>query len=218
MKTIIILIILWLAIAAGPMAEISGPQSRTPAPVAFASTASDPEPAPIVERKMDYHDFTLTSREGAAFNLREYATGKRLTIVGYIAAWCNNSIENGHVIKRLYDKYKDRGLGLVIVTEYSAPEEIAIYANRIGIDCPVVTETDDKDARKKSPHYKYRRKVGDERKWGTPFYVIIAPEDILPAAKRAPLARHIHTVSGEIIEEEAEQFIEKHLTVKAEKE
>ena len=213
MKTIIILVILWTAIAGGPMAQIDGPQYLSNA--ALAPMTSDPEPAPIVERKMDYHDFTLKTREGVPFNLRQYATGKRLTIVGYIAAWCENSIENGPVIKRLYDKYKDRALGVVIVAEYSTAEEVSIHVNRIGIDYPVVVETDDRDARKKSPHYKYRNKVGDERKWGTPFYVIIDSEKIMPEAKKSPLARHIHTVSGEIIEQEAEQFIEKHLTGKS---
>jgi hypothetical protein len=116
------------------------------------------------------------------------------------------------VIKRLYDKYRERGLGVVVVTEYSDAEEVSIHVNRIGIDYPVVTETKSRDDRKGSQHYKYRHAVGDKRKWGTPFYVIIPARDIDPAGTISPLARHVYTVSGEMIEAEAERFIEQQLS------
>jgi peroxiredoxin len=176
-----------------------------------ARAASDPEPAPIVERKMDFYDFTLRSMDGRAINLRDYAKDKRVVIVAYVAGWCNNSNENGHVIKRLYDKHRERGLGLVAVGEYSSAEEVRMHVNRIGIDYPVVIETDSTDARKKSRHYKYRQKVGDKRKWGTPFYIIIERDDIEPAGASDLLARRVHTVSGEIIESEAEYFLSRRL-------
>jgi hypothetical protein len=53
--------------------------------------------------------------------------------------------------------------------------------------------------------------VGDKRKWGTPFYVILDARDILPAGTGQLLARRVHTVSGEIIESEAEQFLSSRL-------
>jgi hypothetical protein len=175
--------------------------------------ASDtPEPAPIIEQKLDFHDFNLMSIDGQSFNLRSYAAGHRVTIVAFVAGWCPNSIQNGHVVKRLYDKYRERGLGVAVVTEYSDAEEVRIHVNRIGIDYPVVTETKSRADRKDSQHYKYRRAVGDKRKWGTPFYVIIPARNIEPAAVKAPLARHVYTVSGEIIESEAEKFIEQQLS------
>jgi glutathione peroxidase-family protein len=177
-------------------------------PVAANDT---PEPAPITERKLDYYDFTLKSTDGRSFNLRDYAADKRVTIVAYVAGWCPNSNQNGHVIKRLYDKYRERGLGVVVVTEYSDGEEVRIHVNRIGIDYPVVMETKSRGDRKDSLHYKYRRAVGDKRKWGTPFYVIIAAQDVQAAAPKAPLAKHVYTVSGEIVESEAERFIEQQL-------
>lgn len=170
-----------------------------------------PEPAPIIERKLDFYDFTLKATNGQSFNLRDYAAGKQLTIVAYVAGWCPNSNQNGHVIKRLYDKYRERGLGVVVVTEYSDAEEVRIHVNRIGIDYPVVAETRSRGDRKDSLHYKYRRAVGDRRKWGTPFYVIIPAQDIQAAAPKAPLARHVYTVSGEMVESEGEKFIEQQL-------
>ncbi len=172
---------------------------------------SDPEPAPIVERFMDYTSFTLKTTDGKTLNLRDFATDKRMVIVGYIAGWCENSNNNGHIVKRLHDKYKSRGLGVVLVSEYSDAEEVRVHMKRIGVDYPVVVETSKQSDRQKSQHYRFRSAVGDKRKWGTPFYVILKREDILEVNKLNALANHIYTVSGEIIESEAEQFIEQAL-------
>ena len=130
--------------------------------------SDEPEPAPIVERKLDFYDINFKTADGGPFNLRDYASGKRMVIVSFVAGWCANSNRNGHVLKRLYDKYHERGLGALVVTEYSDRDEVQIHINRIGIDYPVVTETTSRDDRKDSQHYKYRRAVGDKRKWGTP--------------------------------------------------
>jgi glutathione peroxidase-family protein len=172
----------------------------------------EPEFAPILERKLDFYDFTFKTAEGREFNLRDYSKDKRMVIVSFVAGWCPNSNRNGHVLKRLYDKYHERGLGAVVVTEYSDAEEVRIHVNRIGIDYPVVTETRSRGDRKSSLHYKYRRAVGDNRKWGTPFYVMLDAQDIEPAAPKAPIARRVFTVSGEIVESEADAFIGRRLS------
>jgi hypothetical protein len=90
---------------------------------------------------------------------------------------------------------------------------VNIHINRIGIDYPVVTETNNRGDRKDSRHYKYRHSVGDKRKWGTPFYVILDTRDIETATPKTPMARRVFTVSGEIVEAEAEAFIEQHLSI-----
>jgi len=169
------------------------------------------ETAPIVERTLAFNDFTLMTPEGKPVNLREYAMDRQLTLVCFVAGWCKNSNHNGHAIKRLYDKYQNRGLGAVVVMEYSDKRDIQIHINRIGIDYPVVVETDRLGARKKSIHYKYRKAVGDKREWGTPFYVFIARRDIQSGPPGGMLADHVYTVSGEMVESEAEQFIESKL-------
>src|SRR5256885_15616272 len=96
----------------------------------------EPEFAPILERKLDFYGFTFKTQEGRPFNLRDYSSDKRMVIVSFIAGWCPNSNRNGHVLKRLYDKYHERGLGVVVVTEYSDADEVRIHINRIGIDYP----------------------------------------------------------------------------------
>jgi hypothetical protein len=95
---------------------------------------------------------------------------------------------------------------------------MATHINRIGIDYPVVVETEARGDRKSSSHYRYRRKVKDNRKWGTPFYVIVDARDIEPAGAGRVFARQIHTVSGEMVEQEAEQFIEYRLQVTGDRE
>jgi glutathione peroxidase-family protein len=176
-----------------------------------ATLNDEPEFAPIIERNLDFFDFSMKTPDGRAFNLREYAAGSRLVIVAFVAGWCKNSNENGHVVKRLYDKFKTHGLGVVVVTEYSDRSDVTTHINRIGIDYPVVTETDSQQHRKRSLHYKYRKAVGDKRKWGTPFYVLIDTRKILPDSGQRVLARTVFTVSGELIEQEARSFIEKRL-------
>jgi hypothetical protein len=179
---------------------------------AFTAVGSEPEPAPIVERQIEFYDLNLKQRDGQPFNLREYISSKQVVIVSFVAGWCKNSNENGHVVKRLYDKYGEKGLGVVVVAEYSDKEELTQHINRIGINYPVVIETDDRDARKRSLHYKYRKMVGDKRRWGTPFYIILEARNILPAGNNEPIARSVHTVSGEIIESEADRFLATRLT------
>lgn len=128
-------------------------------------------------------------------------------IVEYFAGWCPNSNRNGHIVERLWTKYRERGLGVVGVAEYSDAIELSTHIGLIGIDYPLVVETPKRDQRRDSSHYKYRRAVGDKRKWGTPFYVIIDARDIELATQKGPLARRVYTVSGELVEAEADQFI-----------
>jgi hypothetical protein len=169
------------------------------------------EYAPILERGLQFHAFAYRTLEGAPFDLRDYAKEKRVVIIEYFAGWCANSNRNGHIVERLWKEYRERGLGVVGVAEYSDAGELRIHINRIGIDYPVVIETSKRDQRKDSLHYKYRRAVGDKRKWGTPFYVIIDTRDIEAALPNAPMARRVYTVSGEIVEAEADQFIRQRI-------
>jgi glutathione peroxidase-family protein len=179
----------------------------TPATGISAAVSSDPEPAPIIERKLDYYDFTYRTPDGQPFNLREFSADKKLVIVAYVAGWCENSNRNGHILKGLHDKYAARGLGVVVVAEYSDAQEIHAHIDRVGIDYPLVSEETSRDRRKKSLHYKYRHQVGDKRKWGTPFYVFIDRADIQPSQPGSPLARRVFTVSGEMVEQDADNFV-----------
>jgi peroxiredoxin len=198
-----------LLLASVMIAASTGTSSTKPLerPASVANDDLKPDYAPIIERKMDFFSFTYETVAGNPFDLRDYARGKSVVIVEYLAGWCPNSNRNGHVVQRLWNKYRERGLGLVGVAEYSDAAELRIHIGRIGIDYPLVVETRKRDQRKDSSHYKYRRAVGDKRKWGTPFYVIIDSRDIESAISGGPIARRVYTVSGELEEAEADQFI-----------
>lgn len=210
----LLLSILVAAMIGGPsVLSFSNPAAP---PARSAGDDAKPEYAPIVERKLDFYNFTYQSVTGAPFDLREYAKDKTLLIVEYFAGWCPNSNRNGHVIQRLSTRYRASGLGVVGVSEYSNATEFSIHIGRIGIDYPVVLETKKRDQRKDSSHYKYRRAAEDKRKWGTPFYVIIEARDIEPAAPSGPLARRVFTISGEMVEEEADRFIRERVAKRGE--
>src|SRR5262245_59017100 len=194
-----------IALLSLSMMSIQNPTQNPPPP------EQDHEFAPIVPSNIDFHDFTYKTLDVKTTNLRQYLEGKRLVIVNYSAGWCKNSNYAGPVVKRLYDKYKDRGLGVIVVMEYSSPEEIQIHVNRFGIDYPVVTESQSRDEREKTTHYKYRTALGDKRKWGTPFFVMVDAKDVVPQVPQLPLAARVYTVTGELTEAEAEKFIEEHL-------
>jgi hypothetical protein len=200
---LILLFVAAVIIAASPVPAVSS----LDLPADVAADDARPDYAPIIERKLDYYGFTYQTVEGGPFDLRDYAHGKSVVIVEYLAGWCPNSNRNGHIVERLWTKYRERGLGVVGVAEYSDADELRIHIGRIGIDYTFVVETRKRDQRKDSSHYKYRRAVGDKRKWGTPFYVIIDTRDIEIAAPGGPLARRVYTASGELVEAEADQFI-----------
>ncbi|MDQ1590055.1 MAG: hypothetical protein QOG71_682, partial [Pyrinomonadaceae bacterium] len=61
---------------------------------AFAAPAAPSdghEYAPIQEKKIKYKDWTFKKlATGEPVNLREWAKGKKLVLVVYLAPWCNN--------------------------------------------------------------------------------------------------------------------------------
>lgn len=182
--------------------------SLAPASILAVGASDRPEFAPIRELAMEVRDFDLDTFDGGSFNLRRYLDRHRVVIIGFVAGWCRNSNQNGHVIRRIYDRYRTEGLGVVIVSEYSTPDELRLHINRIGIDYPVVVETLSRSDRKKSRHYGYRRVAGDRRKWGTPFYVLLDRRDVEPENEEGLLARRVHVIAGEAIEDELARFIE----------
>jgi hypothetical protein len=100
--------------------------------------------------------------------------------------------------------------------EYSSPEQVRTFCIRFGIDCPVAIETQSRDDRGKSLHFKYRRLAGDNRKWGTPFHIIIDVRDI-EAASSPILTRRVYVAAGELIESQADAFIQTILNQSAPK-
>ena len=168
------------------------------------------EYAPLQERELEYKDWTFkTYLAGEPVNLREWARGKRLVLVAYFAPWCGNWRMERPVLARLHEKYKPHGFDVIAVSNYGTPDELKRHLDSQPATYTVVVESDTQDARDETDHYKYRRRTGDTRKWGSPYNVFLAPAKL--RASGDVLAERVWVVNGELIEAEVESFIREQL-------
>ena len=182
-----------------------------------ATGASDMhEYAPIQEKKINYKDWTFKRMEtGEPVNLREWARGKKLVLVVYLAPWCNNWKLEAPVIDRLYEKYKAHGFDVIGVSNYGTPAQQQAYFKDKNVPYTVVVESDTREARDQTTHYSYRQLTGDARRWGSPYNIFLVPAKL----KRDGdvLTEKAWITNGELIEDEADEFIRKRLGLKEDK-
>ena len=181
----------------------------------FTFARAQNEQAPIVEKEFTFKDWTYRSVRGdSKINLRDFAKDKRLVLVVYYAPWCPNWRHEAPFVQKLYEKYKDQGLGVIGVSEYETVEAAEKDLERKGITFPVVYESDSRDAKLKTPHYEYRKEAGDRRNWGSPWNLFIKPGEMSKSGD--VLLKKAFIVNGELIEKDAEEFIREQLGLKAE--
>jgi thiol-disulfide isomerase/thioredoxin len=123
------------------------------------------EYAPLVERKIDYKDWTFKSlKDGSPVNLRELARGKKLVMVVYFAPWCGNWKMEAPLVARLYKDYRQHGFEVVAVSEYASADDSRAYFESVGgAPYTVVVESETREARDKTTHYNYRQACEDSR-------------------------------------------------------
>ena len=73
----------------------------------------------------------------------------------------------------------------------------------------VVSESETREDREKTPHYGYRQLTGDTRRWGSPWNIFLEPA--LLAKTGDVLTQKAWVVNGELIEEEVDKFIAERL-------
>lgn len=184
---------------------------------ALAQSESEHEYAPLERKEIKYKDWTYKNvRSNEDFNLLGYTKDKKLVMVFYFAPWCHSSKYQSPVTQKLFDKYKDKGLGVVGVSLYASMDKIENTLKFYRFTFPVVAESLFSTERKDTQHYKYRTKTGDKRKWGTPYNVFLIPGEL--NEKDDVLANETFVVNGEIIETEVEKFIREKLGLPAENE
>ena len=187
--------------------------SAVAAPVGASDTH---EYAPIQEKKINYKDWTFNRMgTGEPVNLREWARGKKLVLVVYLAPWCNNWKMEAPVVERLYTKYKAQGFDVIGVSNYGTERDQQIHFKDKTPPYTVVIESDTREARDQTTHYAYRQLTGDARKWGSPYNIFLVPEKL--KREGDVLTEKAWITNGELIEDEAEQFIRKRLGLKEEK-
>lgn len=181
----------------------------------FTRSFAQHEYAPLQEQEVKYKDWTYKSvRDEKAVNLRDFAKGKKLVMVVYLAAWCPNWKLEAPFAQKLYDKYKANGFDVIGVSEYASVADTKVNLDDKKITFTVVTESESRDDKQKTPHYEYRKAAGDTRNWGTPWNIFLEPANLKKDGDI--LLKKAFVAGGELIEDEAEKFVRQKLGLPAE--
>jgi thiol-disulfide isomerase/thioredoxin len=185
------LLLLYLALILSPLA---------------ANGQAGHEYSPLVEKTVNYQNWTLPNvKTDKSDELRSLMTGKKLVMIVYFAPWCGNWRYEAPIAVRLYEKYKDQGFQVIGVSEYASRDEVKNFFGEAGPPYPVVTESETREDKQKTPHYGYRQLTGDKRNWGSPWNIFLEPAKV--NADGQLLAEKAWVVNGELIEDEVDKFI-----------
>ena len=171
------------------------------------------EYSPIVEKTVNYRNWTLNDlKDNKPVDLRALVQGKKLVMIVYFAPWCANWRHEAPVAARLYEKYRAQGFEVIGVSEYGTRDSVSTFFGPAGPPYRVVSESESRDDREKTPHFGYRQLTGDTRKWGSPWNIFLVPSAL--AKDGEVLTEKAWVVNGELIEAEADKFIADHLSKK----
>lgn len=183
------------------------------APVAMLAQNGH-EYSPLVEKTVNYKNWTLNDlATNKPVSLRSLMQGKKLLMVLYFAPWCPNWRNEAPVAASLYQKYKSQGFEIVGVSEYGLRDDVKNYFGPNGPPYPVVTESESREDRDKTPHYAYRQLTGDTRKWGSPWNIFLDPTKCNSSGD--VLTEKAWVVNGELIEADVDKFIHDRLAANA---
>ena len=168
------------------------------------------EYSPAVEKTVNYKNWTLNDlKDNQPVDLRAAVAGKKLVMVVYFAPWCGNWRNEAPVAARLFEKYKDQGFGVIGVSEYGSRDDVKKFFGTDGAPYPVVSESESREDREKTPHYGYRKLTGDTRRWGSPWNIFLEPATLLKTGD--VLTEKAWVVNGELIEADVDKFISERL-------
>ena len=172
----------------------------------LAALAQSHEYSPLVEKTVNYKNWALPNlKTGIDEDLRTLMAGKKLVMVVYFAPWCGNWRNEAPIAAKLYEKYKSQGFLVIGISEYANMDETQTFFGEAGPPYPVVSESNSRDEKLKTPHYGYRQLTGDKRNWGSPWNIFLEPAKI--NAKGDVLTEKAWVVNGELIEDEVDKFI-----------
>lgn len=173
---------------------------------AIAKAQAAHEYAPLTETTISYKNWTLPNlMTDQPEDLRKLMAGKKLVMIVYFAPWCGNWRYEAPIAAKLYEKYKDQGFQVIGVSEYASRADVKSYFGETGPPYPVVTESESRADKQKTPHYEYRQLTGDKRNWGSPWNIFLEPDKVSPTGD--VLTEKAFVVNGELIEEEVDKFI-----------
>jgi thiol-disulfide isomerase/thioredoxin len=169
------------------------------------------EYSPLVEKTVNYKNWTLPNlKTDQPADLRSLVSGKKLVMIVYFAPWCGNWKFEAPVVAKLYQKYKDQGFEVIGVSEYGARTDVKAFFGDAGPGFPVVTESETREDKQKTPHYGYRQLTGDTRNYGSPWNIFLDPAKLNPTGD--VLTEKAWVVNGELVEDEVDKFISSKLS------
>jgi thiol-disulfide isomerase/thioredoxin len=164
------------------------------------------EYSPLTEQTVNYKNWSLPNlTTDKQEDLRQLVAGKKLVMVVYFAPWCGNWKNEAPIAAKLYEKYKAQGFQVVGVSEYATRDDVKNYFGQAGPPYPIVTESESREDKQKTPHYQYRQLTGDKRNWGSPWNIFLEPAKL--SANGDVLTEKAWVVNGELIEDEVDKFI-----------
>jgi len=173
---------------------------------AIAAAQASHEYSPLVEKTVNYESWELPNVvTEKPEDLRKLMAGKKLVMIVYFAPWCGNWKHEAPIAAKLYEKYKGQGFQVIGVSEYASRADVRSYFGEAGPPYPVVVESESRQDKQGTLHYKYRQLTGDTRNWGSPWNIFLEPDKV--NATGNVLAEKAWVVNGELIEEEVDKFI-----------
>jgi len=164
------------------------------------------EYSPLTEQTVNYKNWTLPNvTSDKEEELRKLVAGKKLVMVVYFAPWCGNWRNEAPIAAKLYDKYKAQGFQVIGVSEYAKIDDVINFFGKDGPPYPVFSESESREDKETTPHYKYRQLTGDKRNWGSPWNIFLEPAKL--TASGDVLTEKAFVVNGELIEDEVDKFI-----------
>lgn len=164
------------------------------------------EYSPLTEQTVNYKNWTLPNvTSDKDEELRKLVAGKKLVMIVYFAPWCGNWKNEAPIAAKLYEKYKAQGFQVIGVSEYAMRDDVISYFGKDGPPYPIVAESESREDKETTPHYKYRQLTGDKRNWGSPWNIFLEPAKL--AANGDVLTEKAWVVNGELIEDEVDKFI-----------
>lgn len=152
--------------------------------------------------------FSGETLSGGSVDARAVAAGSRVLLLTIFAEWCCNCRMEAPKLVELATTWGDRGFSIISRSEYSAPVEARRHTEEFGLSWPVLLgspnpDPEDEDlVRTRTAHYRIRTLFGSERKWGTPYNVLVVGGDF----------GTLYVTDGEYEPGALEAFLKEHLT------
>lgn len=99
-------------------------------------------PAQAAEPLLDEQRFNVVDTQQRKVDLGELLKRNKAVLVNFWATWCALCKEEIPQLAALYEAHKDQGIAVVGVNVAESPAKVEAYADRLGINYPVVLDRD----------------------------------------------------------------------------